>query len=116
MHIRPTTQPLYQGARKPEKKARRIVHQVELQILLVECKVPGSIPERTVFAFHIFKLAKMIVQCNGPILIPVVYKWCKLWQTLHDEALKFAEEFSLRFDFGTLPFRNIAHGKKKSYI
>ena len=51
-----------------------------------------------------------------PILMPVVYKLCKLWQILHDQALKFVAEFSLLFDFGTLPFRNIAHGKKRSYI
>ena len=56
------------------------------------------------------------VQCNVPILMPVEYKLCKMWQILHDQALKFVAEVSFLFDFGTLPFRNIAHGKKKSYI
>ena len=69
--------------------------------MLVECKVAGSIPERPVFAFHIFKLAIMIAQCNMPILMPVVNKSYKLWQILHDQALKLMEEFSLLFDFGT---------------
>ena len=40
-----------------KNEARRVVCQVELQISLVECKVVGLIPERTVFAFHVFKLA-----------------------------------------------------------
>ena len=47
---------------------------MELQILLVECKVAGSIPERTVFAFQVFKLEIMFVQFNVPIMMPVVYK------------------------------------------
>ena len=55
-------------------KARKTRLEVELQILLVECKVAGLIPERMVFAFHIFKLAIIIVQCNVPILMPVVHK------------------------------------------
>ena len=58
----------------PENKARIVVCQMELQILLVECKVAGSIPERTVFAFQVFKLEIMFVQFNVPILMPVVYK------------------------------------------
>ena len=82
----------------------------------MEHKVAGSILKRAVFAFHIFKLAIMIVQCNVPILMPAVYKLCKLWQILQDQALNFVTEFSLLFDFGTLPFRNIAHDKKRTYI
>ena len=58
----------------------------------------------------------MIVQCNVPILLSVVYKLCKMWQILHDRTLKFAAEFSLLFDFGIFTFRNIADGKKRSYI
>ena len=57
-----------------KNKARSVFCQVELQISLVECKDAGLIPERTVFAFHAFKLAIMIVQFNLPILMPVLYK------------------------------------------
>ena len=55
----------------------------------------------------------MVVQCNVPILMPVELKLCKLWQILHDQALKFVAEFSLLFEFGPFTFRNIAHGKKE---
>ena len=48
------------------------------------------------FAFHVFKLAVMIVQCSVPILKPVA-KLCKM---LHDRALKIVADFSLLFDYG----------------
>ena len=34
-------------------------------------------------------------------------KLCKMWQILHDRALKIVADFSLMFDFGTLPLRKV---------
>ena len=48
-----------------KNETRRVVCQVELQILLVECKVAGSIPERAVFFSRLNDPMIMIVsiQC-----------------------------------------------------
>ena len=64
----------------------------------------------------VFNPAVMTVQCSVPILEPVECKLSKMWQILHDPALKIVADFSQLFDFGTLPFRNLAHGKKRNYI
>ena len=74
---------------------------MERQISLLECKVTGLSLAEGVFTLLKFNL----FMC---LFVFVVYKSCKLWQILHDQALKFVAEFSLLFDFGTLLFRNIA--------
>ena len=49
-------------------------------------------------AFHVFNFLLMTVQCSVPILKPVACKLCKMWQILHDQALKIVADFSLLFD------------------
>ena len=60
--IRPITQQLYRhwkaGKMRPEESFAKW-----------SCKT-----KRTVFAFSVFKLTILIVQCNVPIMMPVVYK------------------------------------------
>ena len=48
-----TTQPLYQGAGMPGKKARRVASQVKLHVSL-ECKVVDSSLEENVASFASF--------------------------------------------------------------
>ena len=112
--IRPTTQPLHQGAgnagtTRPEESIAKWSYKSTCG-----SEGRGFEPREDGSAFHVFNPAVMVVQCNVPILMPVELKLCKLWQILHDQALKFVAEFSLLFEFGPFTFRNIAHGKKRS--
>ena len=65
---------------------------------------------------HLQSWGNNFYNAKVPILMPVVYKLCKLWQILHNRALKFVAEFSLLLEFGAFAFRNIAHDKKRIYI
>ena len=85
LYIRPTNQPLYQGAGSRKNEARRDIRQVELQISLVECKVVGSIPERA-FAFRLQSRDNDCIY-NVPILMPVVLLSFVMWQLAIDGVL-----------------------------
>ena len=58
----------------------------------------------------------MTVQCTVPILRPVACKLCKMWQILHDRAIKIVADFSILFECHPFTLRNIANDKKRRYI
>ena len=86
---------------------------MEPQISHLERKVAGSSLAEGVSPFS---YRVKVEAFHVPIRACCVQKSCKLWQILHDQALKFVADISLLFDFGPFTFRNIAHGKKRSYI
>ena len=58
----------------------------------------------------------MTVQCTVPNLRPVACKMCKMWQILHDRAIKIVADFSILFDCHPFTLRNIANDKKRRYM
>ena len=85
--IRPTTQPINQGTENTGK-TRQEESFAKWSTKYLACGMQGCgfDSQEEGFAFHAFKLAVMIVQCNMPILMPVVYKLCKTWQIWYDQA------------------------------
>ena len=123
--IHPTTQRLYQSAGNAKKPRPEESFASGATNLCLECKVAGSNPERTVFCFSHLQAHNndCTVQCAYFDACCVQNRVscgrsCMLiMQDLPQlTRLKFVAEFSLLFEYGTLPFRNIAHGKKRSYI
>ena len=58
----------------------------------------------------------MTIQCTVLILRPVACKLCKMWQILHDRAIKIVTDFSILFECHPFTLRNIANDKKRRYI
>ena len=113
----PTTRPLYQGAGSRKNETRRAAGcKCSYKPHLRSAGGAGSNPRGGIRLFA----SNLAVMKNEEFLCPFcvccVQKSCKLWQILHDQALKFVADISLLFDFGPFTFRNIAHGKKRSYI
>ena len=81
--IRPTTQPIHQGAENA-RKTRQEESFAKWSTKYLACGMQGCgfDSREEGFAFHVFKLAVMIVHCNMPCCV----QSCKMWQIWHEQA------------------------------
>ena len=62
----------------PEKRGQKSRFASGATNLCLEPQGRGFEPREDASAFHVFKLAIMIVQCNVPILMPVESNLCNI--------------------------------------